>query len=1041
MLSFLHKHLDKNGRELWDLAFRETKWPRKEHYLQKREKVEVLLTMTTCKRFDLFEQTLHSMLHTWTDLDKIDTWFCVDDNSSEEDRAKMRDYHWIEYYMKSASEKGHRKSMNLIWNKLKELQPTYWIHIEDDFVFHVERSYVEDAIRGLQVTGASQIVYNRNYGETIHDYSIVGHIPVTEEFCLHEYKTGTFPFQNCHYWPHYSFRPGMTKVDVVLQLGNFDSPNTFFEMDYAHRWINNGHKTAFFNAITCQHIGKLTKDKSKPNAYALNQCGQFQEWNHSYIKVVNLERRPDRKAQVEAVLKGLPYEIVKAVDGSTLSITPELTNLFMGNDFGNRTGVIGCALSHYHLWKQLVNDTLDYYVVLEDDITITDDFLSKIDKVVTPELCFLGYHMYSKDRDASYDAKEGFSVQPFQSQFFVGGTFGYYITKKGAQRMLDYIDVNGIKHGIDYVMKLAFTECTECKPHLVFSPWNEFYLIDSDIQGNYETLCLSTEDFIFIEGVDHLNDDIGRHEKNMMEKTADDSVAGFNSLGYLKSAVNIHTLRPSMYFKEKDGIYVKRHYHQLQKLIRVKMLCNWCSSEELCKQWARMTEYNYTWKHIQMTWGEEYDYCVVINSTQEKYDPEKTLVYQMEPWIQDETKQWGVRTWGEWIEPKCAHLRGRKTPHLNTIQWLVEQTYEDWSKPIEKTKGLSTICSPKYWDEGHMMRIDMLHCFEKNGIEIDIYGQENKHDFRQYRGPLSQQEKSKGLIPYRYYFMIENSFEENYASEKIWEPILTESLCFYYGCTNLTQYIDERAFVQLNKDMETSCELVKTAMREDWYTLRLPYIRAAKRDILNRLYFFPTLYSDIQLLQRPKIQVNYRRICVLHADNKEAFEYMYKSVMERIYLFDHVVVQTTSPMNLSHPKVTIQHVNTFTYQLETMNLIRTIAEYNEMEILYLHPKKITRPCERDWVNMLLYFLVEKAENCMRQLKDYDTVGCNFEKTHYDSNCWWSKTSYLKTLAYLPIIRPKDAVEWVCMNHLGKHYEIHHSGLNHEEYCYPSFLYK
>jgi hypothetical protein len=96
---------------------------------------------------------------------------------------------------------------------------------------------------------------------------------------------------------------------------------------------------------------------------------------------------------------------------------------------------------------------------------------------------------------------------------------------------------------------------------------------------------------------------------------------------------------------------------------------------------------------------------------------------------------------------------------------------------------------------------------------------------------------------------------------------------------------------------------------------------------------------------------------------------------------------------------------------------------------------------KDWVNMALYFLLDKAEDCIRQLKDHDTVGCNFEKTHYYGNWWWSKSSYLKTLSYLPIIQYKDALTWLCMNHIGKHHERHHSGLNHEEFCYPSLLYQ
>jgi hypothetical protein len=39
--------------------------------------------------------------------------------------------------------------------------------------------------------------------------------------------------------------------------------------------------------------------------------------------------------------------------------------------------------------------------------------------------------------------------------------------------------------------------------------------------------------------------------------------------------------------------------------------------------------------------------------------------------------------------------------------------------------------------------------------------------------------------------MMENNFERNYITEKLWEPILCETLVFYYGCPNITDYINK----------------------------------------------------------------------------------------------------------------------------------------------------------------------------------------------------------------------------------------------------------
>ena len=248
----------------------------------------VILTFTTCKRFDLFQQTVNSILNMWTDVNIVDYWYCVDDNSSQEDRDKMqKEYPWIDYYMKTPAEKGHRPSMKIIWEKLNEVRPEYWIHMEDDFLFHTPGSYVYKPMQMMIDSRNSgynvrQILYNRNYGETIRDYKIQGHKilrRMAHEVALHQYKAnGNFDYGNCHYWPHYSFRPSLIDVAAILTVGNYDTPNQFFEMDYANRWMQMGFLSGFYNHLTNRHIGRLTSernDQTQPNAYELNNESQF----------------------------------------------------------------------------------------------------------------------------------------------------------------------------------------------------------------------------------------------------------------------------------------------------------------------------------------------------------------------------------------------------------------------------------------------------------------------------------------------------------------------------------------------------------------------------------------------------------------------------------------------------------------------------------------------------------------------------------------------------------------------------------------------
>ena len=66
----------------------------------------------------------------------------------------------------------------------------------------------------------------------------------------------------------------------------------------------------------------------------------------------------DQKAasQLVHLIEENNYEFIKAIDGKELTSDSDDVDLFEGNDFGSRRGFIGCALTHYNLWKKLIED-------------------------------------------------------------------------------------------------------------------------------------------------------------------------------------------------------------------------------------------------------------------------------------------------------------------------------------------------------------------------------------------------------------------------------------------------------------------------------------------------------------------------------------------------------------------------------------------------------------------------------------------------------------------------------------------------------------
>ena len=310
-------------------------------------KVNVMLTVTTCKRFNLFEQTINSILNTWTDIDKVDLFYCVDDNSSEEDRLKMQtQYPFFHYHMKSVSEKGHRESMNIIWEKVKEINPKYWIHMEDDWLYFKKEAYVTRCIAALEKyenQGIHQVVFNREYGLMMYDMERVNVAPYgSKEEALVIHLRGEFQGANCAYWPHYSLQPSMCRASKIIELGNYNSANTFFERDYAEKYNAAGYKTIFFDFICSLHIGKQHWEKEGQNAYSLNKIAQgtpssesSYATNEETIEITMKERNEPLKGtmseHLDQIIKKIksqtPFGLIRPSDGEYKILNDEtLTN-------------------------------------------------------------------------------------------------------------------------------------------------------------------------------------------------------------------------------------------------------------------------------------------------------------------------------------------------------------------------------------------------------------------------------------------------------------------------------------------------------------------------------------------------------------------------------------------------------------------------------------------------------------------------------------------------------------------------------------------
>ena len=166
---------------------------------------------------------------------------------------------------------------------------------------------------------------------------------------------------------------------------------------------------------------------------------------------------------------------------------------------------------------------------------------------------------------------------------------------------------------------------------------------------------------------------------------------------------------------------------------------------------------------------------------------------------------------------------------------------------------------------------------------IDVYGRENYQQFKCYKGVVPADNKYNVYAYYKYCLSAENNSERNYATEKIWEAILCECLCFYWGCPNLEEYLDPQAFVRLPiEDPIAAQAIIQQAIAEDWWSQRITVIKQMKEKILNELGFFPLMKS---LGSKPNCV-----ICLCVYNNEKGLPYCLKNITKLTQSFNELKV-------------------------------------------------------------------------------------------------------------------------------------------------------
>lgn len=441
------------------------------------------------------------------------------------------------------------------------------------------------------------------------------------------------------------------------------------------------------------------------------------------------------------------------------------------------------------------------------------------------------------------------------------------------------------------------------------------------------------------------------------------------------------------------------------------------------------------------------DYTVILNhpyGTLENdphkhgYDPETTIIFQLEPWCSDPKQNWGIKTWGPWARPTGFMSVRSHSEHVNLLHWELCKTKQELltDGPVPKNKVISCVTGGKYFDPGHITRIDLLkyldaHPLVVNGAElkVDVYGHENPHGIKSYLGPHPPGNKNPGMLPYRYYLHAENNAETNFITEKIWDSILSEAVCFYWGCPNISDHVDPACYILIDAvDHARSRDIISQAIENDEWSKRVAIIRQEKLRLLTTQTLSKVVELEIARVTLQPVHVLIH-VCTL-GDGREILLDQLRRI-KRSGLYTRcagIHVSVTGPplephLLLRGCKISVVHVSTDPRASE----IATVRHFlqttlpslpDQSLVLYMHTKGITRSGEKrvrvdNWRLFMEYALVENFQYVLRRfqaaqpaspgdprLPRVDAIGVNLVTAplHFSGNFWWATKRYLSSIA-------------------------------------------
>jgi len=268
---------------------------------------------------------------------------------------------------------------------------------------------------------------------------------------------------------------------------------------------------------------------------------------------------------------------------------------------------------------------------------------------------------------------------------------------------------------------------------------------------------------------------------------------------------------------------------------KVSFISSWNqNSDQLLEMYKKQTPDNSgIWGDIQGTQNiKEAEYLISMGSNTNignlGFESNKIIEFRREPDF--------ISSFKSFPNTKRTFDYSKNSYHVCTWHFILESFDELIKREYEeKTKKMSTICSPKWNHRNKFLK----EVSKQNTGQIDMFGPPSMQKVfgANYR-PLHPKYKDAALNNYEYSIAIENSQQDNYFSEKLIDCYLFWTMPIYWGCPNISEFFPENSYYVIDLARP---EDIKEIIKKPIEKKHIDALKEARNLVLYKYNIWPTV--------------------------------------------------------------------------------------------------------------------------------------------------------------------------------------------------------